>query len=163
MTAPTVIRARWAAPWLMLLAVLIFPETPDAAGIAPAVNSALGCTNSGDTYQYNGSTMVCASAASGNLTDSGTTLITAAAPTIPTTYTLALFDPTSNAIGAAIQACNGGTKWDQFFKDASGQAATHNITLTPSAGTIDGSATAIIGSAYGSLHIHSNGAICSIL
>lgn len=54
------IRALWVAPWLMLLAVLIFPETPNAAGVAPAVNSALGCTNSGDTYQYDGANMVCA-------------------------------------------------------------------------------------------------------
>lgn len=59
MTIQTTIWARWAAPWLILLAVLIFPETPDAAGVAPAVNSALGCTNSGDTWQWNGSAMVC--------------------------------------------------------------------------------------------------------
>lgn len=31
-----------------------------AAGIAPAVNSALGCTNTGDIYQYNGTGMGCA-------------------------------------------------------------------------------------------------------
>lgn len=63
----TPIRARWVAPWLILLAVLLFPETPDAAGVAPAVNSALGCTNSGDTYQYNGSTMVCSPITGGTI------------------------------------------------------------------------------------------------
>lgn len=97
--------------------------------------------------------------------DSGTTFITASTPTVPGTYSIALFDPTSNTITASIQACNQGTGkvWDQWFKDATGQSAVHIITLTPSAGTIDGSASAQIGSAYGALHIHSNGGACVIL
>jgi hypothetical protein len=102
-------------------------------------------------------------APAGNLTDSGTTLLTASSVTVPGTYNIALFDPTSNAIAATIQSCSSGSKWDQLFKDATGQAATHAITLTPSAGTIDGSSTALIGTAHGALHLHSNGNMCVIL
>ena len=97
------------------------------------------------------------------LKDFGATFISSTSPTIPSTEMIALFDPTVNAISATIQPCNSGVPWDQWFKDATGESAIHTITLTPSSGTIDGSSSAQIGSAYADLHIHSNGGICVIL
>jgi len=123
----------------------------------------LPTTGSGNVVLATAPTLPSATLTSAAFGDSGTTLLTASTVTIPNTYQIALFDPTSNAIAATIQSCSSGTKWDQDFKDATGHAGTHAITLTPAAGTIDGSANAAIGTAYGSLHIHSNGAICSIL
>lgn len=44
-----------------------------------------------------------------------------------------------------------------MVKDASGSAETNNITITPASGTIDGAATLVISSAYGSAYLVSNG------
>jgi hypothetical protein len=97
------------------------------------------------------------------LRDSGSAPITSASVTIPPTYEVALFDPTSNAITATIQACNAGRTWDQYYKDATKQAAVHNITLTTSGGTIEGSKSVSIHAAGESVHIHSNGTACYLL
>lgn len=43
------------------------------------------------------------------------------------------------------------------IKDVTGTASTHNITITPAAGNIDGSATAVINNAYGSLDLWYSG------
>lgn len=44
-----------------------------------------------------------------------------------------------------------------MVKDASGSAETNNITITPASGTIDGAASLVISSAYGSAYLVSNG------
>ena len=143
-------------------ATLTTGQLVQANGTAPLTTIAYGLTGNSTIVETTSSGAITPSLIRA-FSDSGGTLITAASPTIPATYAIALFDPTSNAINAAIQGCNSGSGWDQWFKDATGQAATHIITLTPSAGTIDGAASAQIGSAYGALHIHSNGGICVIL
>jgi hypothetical protein len=54
---------------LLALILLAFSGSAHAAGVGAAVNSDLGCTNSGDTYQWNGSAMVCTpSSGSGTVT-----------------------------------------------------------------------------------------------
>lgn len=50
-----------------------------------------------------------------------------------------------------------------FIKDGKGDGATHNITITPAAGTIDGAATKVINTNYGSLQIVYNGAEWNVL
>lgn len=122
--------------------------------------SSSGSPSAGQVAQFTDPTHV---KGSNGFTDSGSTLIATPTPTIPTTYMTAMFNSTSNAITASIQACNSGAAWDQWFKDATGQSAVHTITLTPSAGTIDGAASAQIGTAYGAIHLHSNGVVCVIL
>ena len=97
------------------------------------------------------------------LSDSGAAPISAARATIPASYEIALFDAGANAIVATIQACNAGRRWDQVFKDATGHAAEHHIVLTASGGTIDGAASAVIDTARGVVHLHSNGAACFVL
>jgi hypothetical protein len=44
-----------------------------------------------------------------------------------------------------------------IIKDESGGAATHNITITPEAETIDGAASIVIDQNYGCVHIYSDG------
>jgi hypothetical protein len=49
------------------------------------------------------------------------------------------------------------------IKDCKGDANTNNITITPAAGTIDGSATDVISAAYGSVWLLYNGTEWSVL
>ena len=75
-------------------------------------------------------------------------------------YLLCL-DPTSNAIAANLPAspANGLT---YLIKDCTGQAATHNITVTPAAGNIDGSATFVMNTNFQSIAVTYTGAQWSI-
>jgi len=50
-----------------------------------------------------------------------------------------------------------------YLKDGAGDASTNPITITPTAGTIDGSATATINSDYGALTLVFNGTEWNIL
>jgi hypothetical protein len=50
-----------------------------------------------------------------------------------------------------------------IIKDGKGDAATNNITVTPAAGTIDGSSTAVINTNYGSMQLIYNGTQWNII
>jgi hypothetical protein len=61
----------------------------------------------------------------------------------PTTDYYLSLDPTSNAITVNLPT-SPTTGLTYLIKDSTGQAGTHNITVTPAAGNIDGSATFVM-------------------
>jgi hypothetical protein len=82
--------------------------------------------------------------------------ITAAGPTnvTDTAYTIALVN-FAGAAAVVLPPVSAGKV--AVVKDASGNAAANNITITPASGTIDGEASQIIATDYGSMTFVSNG------
>ena len=70
-------------------------------------------------------------------------------------------DPTSNAITLNLPA-SPETGDTYLVKDCTGQAATHNITVTPNSGNIDGSGTFVMSTAYQSVAVTYTGSQWSI-
>ena len=61
----------------------------------------------------------------------------------------------ASAITLPSASANSGKSY--LIKDVSGAAATNNITITPSSGTIDGASNSKISTNYGALEVFSNG------
>ena len=70
-------------------------------------------------------------------------------------------DPTANVITANLPA-SPSTGLTYLIKDCTGQAATHNITVTPAAGNIDGAASFVINTNFQSIAVTYTGAQWSI-
>ena len=77
-----------------------------------------------------------------------------------TDYFLCL-DPTANAIAVNLPA-SPATGLTYLVKDCTGQAAAHNITITPAAGNIDGAANKVLSTAFQSVGITYTGAQWSL-
>ena len=77
-----------------------------------------------------------------------------------TDYMLCL-DPTSNAIAVNLPG-SPTTGLTYLVKDCTGQAAAHNITITPAAGNIDGAANKVMSTAYQSLAVTYTGSSWAI-
>jgi len=65
---------------------------------------------------------------------------------------------TSSAARAITLNASPSTGQVVTIKDVTGTAASNNITITPAAGTIDGSATKVINTNYGSVTLYYSGA-----
>lgn len=75
---------------------------------------------------------------------------------------IVLVDATSGARAITLPSPTNGRVL--FIKDLKGQAGTHNITINPFASeTIDGASSLVINSAYGSVHLGSDGTNWSLL
>lgn len=86
------------------------------------------------------------------------------APTVALSTTTDYFlclDPTSNAIAVNLPA-SPTTGLTYLIKDCTGQSGTHNITVTPAAGNIDGAASFIMNFAYQSIGLTYTGAQWSL-
>jgi hypothetical protein len=57
----------------------------------------------------------------------------------------------------ALSAATAGAGYILIVKDEAGGAATNNITITPTSGNIDGAASKVINTNYGTVTIYSNG------
>jgi hypothetical protein len=97
------------------------------------------------TLTLSGSTIV-------KVRSSGSSTVTASATT---DYFLCL-DPTSNAIALDLPS-SPATGLSYLVKDCTGQAATHNITVTPASGNIDGGSTFVMSTAYQSIAVTYSG------
>jgi hypothetical protein len=65
---------------------------------------------------------------------------------------------TAAAKAESIPACSTSVRADIFVKDEQGTAATYNITITPTSGTIEGAATYVISTAKGAVRLRCDGA-----
>lgn len=87
--------------------------------------------------------------------------------TSPVTVTTADFIVATNlTVAGAVAVSLPATpaKGDYYVvKDARGDGSTHNITITPAAGTIDGSATSVISTNYGVNRLVYNGSEWSLV
>lgn len=70
-------------------------------------------------------------------------------------------DPTSNAITANLPS-SPPTGMTFLIKDCTGQAATHNITVTPNSGNIDGSSTFVMSTNFQSIAVTYSGSQWSV-
>lgn len=92
----------------------------------------------------------------GTLTTSGSIISTvrsSASATVTASATTDYFfclDPTSNAITVNLPATPT-TGLTYLIKDCTGQAATHNITVTPNSGNIDGAASFVMSTNFQSI------------
>lgn len=80
--------------------------------------------------------------------------------TLITDYTILVDTSSARTINLVASPVTGTT---YRIKDNVGTAATFNITITPNAGTIDGAATSVINTNWGSLDIVYNGTSWRIL
>ena len=74
--------------------------------------------------------------------------------------TVLLCDPTSNAMNNTIPVTSGRVV---IIKDRTGKAATHNITITPASGTIDGASTLVLTKNYDSVTLIGDGTNLNII
>lgn len=122
---------------IAILAGLLFANFAHAAGLGPSVNSNLGCTNSGDAYQYNGSAMACSPSSSGGATFTQATEAAAGSTQGTATALTATFNLVTSAsanLGVIIQSL---TNQLQIISNTS----ANPINLYPVSGMAFGSGT----------------------
>jgi len=90
-------------------------------------------------------------------------VIAAGAVTITTADDIIVINKTSGAATTVNLMATPATGTILTIKDGKGDAATNNITITPNAGNIDGAATAVINTNYGSFNIMYNGTQWNII
>ena len=89
--------------------------------------------------------------------ESGRVVTAAGAVTVVTADNIIVINKTVGE-ATAVNLPPAPNTWDTVtIKDGKGDAATNNITITPNAGNIDGSATFVIGINYGSAKLTYNG------
>jgi len=116
----------------------------------PAIGGTTPAAGSFTTLTLSGTTTV-------KVRSLGTSPVTVSATT---DYFLCL-DPTSNVITVNLPA-SPATGLTYLIKDCTGQAATHNITVTPNAGNVDGAGTFVMSTAYQSIAVTYTGSQWSI-
>jgi hypothetical protein len=87
----------------------------------------------------------------------------AGAVTVATTDDVVIVNKTTGATTIVNLPSSPTTGQCFYIKDGKGDAATNNITVTPAAGNIDGSATAVINTAYGYMLVIYNGTQWNII
>lgn len=121
--------------------------------IINSTQTASGCPTQVLGYAADGVTPQCYSAFSGALGSISVKVRSSSASTVTASATTDYFfclDPTSNTITVNLPA-SPTTGLTFLVKDCTGQSGTHNITITPASGNIDGSSTFVISSQYQSV------------
>ena len=125
-------------------------------GTALAGTELLEMTQSGATASTTPAAIKTYALGSGNVVQTVRVITAAGAITVTTADYVVVVNKTVGA-ASAVALPAGATGLTFVIKDGKGDAGANNITISPAAGTIDGAATNVIATNYGSRELIYNG------